>query len=308
VEKEPEETLNLEEDDAENQEPKEEAEDRGDNPNPYETPENLAAVAGEDEEEVEDGAAKAKGSRVVPHERFNEVNETLKAERAARLKLEEELARLRGMVTAGKPDQGAQPQPKAFDIDAKEEEYANALMEGDVKKAAQIRKEINAEITRQALENASSAAEARVSARVAKSEFENTVAAVIETYPFLDSTSKAANQEAIEMVVALRDGFIAKGDSPAEALAKAASKVGPLFSQETPSDDAAEDRASGTKVLELRRKSAITRNARTAAQQPPPLGGVGNRASNLALRDVEQMTDEEFQALPAAEKRRLRGD
>lgn len=45
---------------------------------------------------------------MVPHARFNEVNENLKQERAERLRLEEELARARGQQP-GQPAEKLSP-------------------------------------------------------------------------------------------------------------------------------------------------------------------------------------------------------
>ncbi len=96
----------------------------------------------------------------------------------------------------------------------------------------------------------------------------------IKAYPFLDSTKPEANAEAIAEVVEWRDFFIAKGESPAIALQKAAGKVAPLYttkSEPTP-----------TPPVDTRKQKAVEVAARTANAQPPSVeAGVGNRSIPL---------------------------
>lgn len=219
--------------DLKDEKDEEEAEDRGDElpegDKSEEEDDPKAKKDDEGEEEDPEGDDKPAGkSRYVPHERFNEVNEGYKTERAARLALEEELARLKG--GSGKAADGKKQEEKpAFDFDAKEEAYMDAMMEGDKAAAKAIRREINEALKIQAQEAAAAEAETRITARQAQSAFAEAVSDVIEAFPFLDAKSKAKNDDAIEMVVALRDKHIAAGKSPAQALMLAANKIGPLY-------------------------------------------------------------------------------
>ena len=57
-----------------------------------------------------------------------------------------------------------------------------------------------------------------------------------------------------------------------------------------------------------RKREAILRNAKAAKKQPPQLDrGSGNRAA-ASDRKVSDMTDDEFDNMSEAEKRRARGD
>lgn len=322
------EELNISDDGAEEgeqgQEEEEEggAEDRGDNPNPEETTENLEAVAGsKEEEEEEEPEGDDKRSKTVPHARFHEVNEQAKRDRARMLELEEENARLRGGAPAKKTaaaEADGEEESGAFDFDAKEEAYADALMEGDKKKAAAIRREVNAEIQRQA--EASSAARVRqeIETRATKSAFDAVVKETIEKYPFLDAKGEDADKEAIAEVVEWRDFYIGKGDAPAIALRKAAERVAkPKIQAKAEAADEEEDdgkgdesKKKGDTLAQLRQQRILKRNAEAANRQPPKGGdaGVGNRATTATALDVEEMTEAEFDKLPEKEKKRLRGD
>lgn len=236
------------------------------------------------------------GPKFIPKGRFNEVNEALKAERAARLRLEEDLARARGAAPA-RQDDGPEVEP---DLKAMRKQRNEALMEGDTDKAEAIEEQIDA--IRE--ERATAKAIQRMQQSQQLDTFKTTVSAVIKDYPFLDSDSAAKNEDAIEMVVALRDRHIANGKSPAEALRLAAEKVGPRFEAQ---DDAQDEDPAKTKADELK-AARIRRNADAANRQPSTLNsGVGARATAGKV-NVEDLDDDAFAALPEKERARLRGD
>ena len=287
----------------EEEEEEEEEADRGDGL-PEDDEDGLRKVAGDDE-----GGGR-KGSGVVSHGRFNKVNEAYKSERAERLRLEEELARVRG---GSKPADDGKKKAAEFDFDAKEAEYLEAVSEGETDKAKAIRREINAEFRKQSVAEATAAAKQAVSQQAAQTAFAEAVADVTEQYPFLDSKSKVKNDRAISLVVATRNQYIADGKTPAQALRMAAKDVGPLFVKKNlkaaDADDGEEEEEKGqrSKMDELRARR-LKRNAAAANNQPPPSkGGVGDRGDKTRF-DAGSASDEEFRSLPAAERKRLRGD
>lgn len=303
-------------------------EDRGDAVNPEDADtEGLKKLAGgeeEEEEEVEeeeDAGKKKPAQPVVSHGRFHEVNEALKSERAARLRLEEELARARGSAPAPQKQEPSRP---TFDVDAKEEEYANALIEGDTKKAAAIRKEINAELTRVAREEAEANAASAYQQAAQKSAFNKAVVETIAKYPFLNSEGEEADSEAIDEVIALRDFYHTKKDMPLdEALRKAAERVAKTREAPKPDEEEPDETEAGEgqqqeqrkpaavkkpSIAELRKAQALRRNAEAAKQQPASMGaGTGNRSESSKI-DPEAMDEEAFEKLSEKEKAKLRGD
>lgn len=254
-------------------------------------PEDLADLAG-------NGKAK-----MVPHARFNEVNETLKSERAARLALEEELARTRGQVPPKQEQQKDEPKP--YDFDAAEDLYNEAIMGGETEKAKAIRREIRQEEQKQFERAAEEKAAATYDARrqqdvqqAAQAALQAAADNAYETYPFLNSESEDKNEDAIEMVVAVRDANMRKGMEPAEALRKAVAKVGPMYSDKKPPEGGEEERRSA-------REQVIKRNLEREKQIPPRDQGLGERSRVI---DYGKLSEDEFDALPEAEKRRARGD
>lgn len=255
-----------------------------------------------DEDALAEIAAGGK-SKMVPHARFNEVNENLKNERAERLRLEEELARARGQVPEKKEE--APKKEDAFDFDEAEDRYNAAILEGDAEQAKAIRREIRGKEREEFERAAEERAAQTYEQRRAKDDQERALQAMeavaadsYKTYPFLNSEGGEANEDAIDMVVAMRDRNIAKGLSPADALKAAVAKVGPMFSDEP----APKERGDGGRSV---RESVIERNLEREQRIPPRGVGAGERARTV---DYSALSEEEFDALPDAEKRKARGD
>lgn len=256
-------------------------------------------------EELADGKAK-----MVPHARFHEVNERAKEaerialeEREARIRLEERMAILQG---ENKPKEKEVP---AFDFDAKEDEYMEAMLEGDTTKAKTIRKEIR-EAERSQIE---AEVESRTNTKIVQQEstrlFMEAAEQAVEDYPFL-ADGPGQNKQAVADVKVWRDHYINAGDPAHVAIRKAAKKVGPLYAED---DGDGEDGPEGKtlSLAELRKRQqaqARTRNASASSQQPPAVkGGMGERGRSRNI-SVADLSDEEFDKLTPKEKAELRGD
>lgn len=308
-------------------------EDRGDIVDPELTRENLKALAEQATDDDEptptdkpstdatpeanadaEDHADTRGAR-IPKARFDEVNEARKeAQRAAEEararaeELERELAALRAPKPAAEP---AAPAAPAFDEAAKESEYIEALMEGDGKKAAAIRAEINAHLRQSAaneaaertrLENERASAEATQKAVASALQAESALA--LQNFPYLDTPEGA---EALDLILASRDAKIARGMAPHLALREAVEKIAPKFA---PDGDAPPTSAStnGKPRGDTRSANAVARGAEDSNLQPPSVqAGIGNRATAARI-NVEAMSEEQFSNLSAEDKRRLRGD
>lgn len=287
-------------------------------------PAAAAATAEAGAQEEGAGAAEEGGegrnSGSVPHSRFNEVNERRKE--AERLLEQEraENARLRSQqqppAEAGAAKEGAaaakqSEQAQAFDFDAKESDYLNALMEGETEKAMQIRREVNAALVEQARSNAKAEARAELeqaealrSQKAAMDALSEEAVSVVKNFPYLDTEE---GQVAMEMIIERRNSLAAKGMAPHLALREAAALIAPRFAPagSTP----AKDLKTGAAQADSREAAARTRGAQASVAQPPvPAAGVGNRATGSDTTDVAQMDDDQFDRLSEAEKRRLRGD
>lgn len=276
-----------------------EKEDRGDDfiPEPEEIAETPAEepAAATEEPVTEPITAKAdEREPMIPHARFEELNQRLKLEQASRLELESRLNELARKTEA--------PKPPPFDAGAAEKDYLKAVLEGDIDRASVLMGAIRAHERQQIEAEVTVRTRAEIEQARALTALETVAEAAVQQYPFLDPTSPSANPAAIAEVVEWRDYYVvAKGMKPAAALKSAVARVAPAHNKTPP----AAQTAPNERTLAQRQA-----NAKISAQQPPTLSGVGvgDRAQRQARTDPEKLTDAEFAALPAAEKARLRGD
>lgn len=252
-------------------------------------PDVLAVIAGDDK------------PKMIPHARFNEVNEEAKAHRARVLELEEELARVKGAAPANPQKEEKKPQP--FDFDEAEERYAAALLDGESAKAKQIRAEIRAKEQEAADKRAEEAADrlyktnkAADDAARTKLEFDLELSKAYAAYPFLSNDSADKNQDAIDETLVWHQHYMTKGKTAAQALAAAVEKIGPRYAQKAPEDQ--------TKPADTPKPDLAKALAR-AEKVPPKAEGVGARASSL---NVSKMTSKDIKALAPDEEARLAGD
>lgn len=268
----------------------------------------VAAAAGEDEEEEGDEPSDdGKQSQRIPYARFKEVNEELKAEREARIRMEERLKALE----QGRQPEPKQPEPKAEspDVKALRRQLRAAVLEGDDDKADEIEEKIETArraeleaIRASAVEEAKRALHAereREAAEAIARDAREAAKAIVAEYPALDAGGKAANKEAIEDFISIRDRELAKGVSVKQAMQTAAVKVAKmhdLTKAGAKPDGKGDDPPKPT--------AGKLRNADAAARIPPKLSG----SSGAAKPEADDLDDEAFAALPEREKRRLRGD
>jgi hypothetical protein len=245
------------------------------------------------------------GKRGVPPERFNEVTRAKREaeEKAAALAEENDRLKQQLAASAQKPAPAVEQKPEsdaapAFDMKAKQKEAADALLEGDMDKYADLQAEIYAHVADTAAAKAIETAKATNDKQAEQDAVQSVATAAVAKYPFLDK--ETGDKEAIGDVVAWRDLYISRGMRASEALQKAVDKVAPLYGDAKPTD--------GGGITDPRPAAAAKRAAAMADGQPPlPTGGLGERATANRI-NVGAMSESEFKNLSEADKKRLRGD
>ena len=238
-------------------------------PEPEPTPEPMPdpePKAEEDPKPEEEGAPQPRRDAVIPRARFDEVNAKLHAER-------EEANRLRAELEAlNKPNAA---QAAEIDVDTLEDQFFDAIINGEKERAKEIRAQINAEIYNKARAASEEVVSTTLTQREIQSSFAKVVEQTVTDYPFLDSNSPDANAEAIGEVVEWRDFYLSKGDTPAAALQKAAAKIAPIYNKTTePTPDPTPE-----PLTDKRKATALATAAKASAAQPPAVeAGIGNRA------------------------------
>ena len=217
-------------------------------------------------EQEEEDAPQPKRDAVIPRARFDEVNAKLHAER-------EEANRLRAELEA--LNRSSTTQADAIDVDTLEDQFFDAIINGEKERAKEIRAQINAEIYTKARAASEEAVSTTLTQREIQSSFAKAVEQTVTDYPFLDSNSPDANAEAIGEVVEWRDFYLSKGDTPAAALQKAAAKIAPIYNKTTePTPDPTPE-----PLTDKRKQAALATAAKASAAQPPAVeAGIGNRA------------------------------
>ena len=238
-------------------------------PEPEPTPEPMPdpePKAEEDPKPEEEGAPQPRRDAVIPRARFDEVNAKLHAEREEANRLRAELEALSQPKTA---------QPTEIDVDTLEDQFFDAIINGEKERAKEIRAQINAEIYTKARAASEEVVSTTLTQREIQSSFAKVVEQTVTDYPFLDSNSTDANAEAIGEVVEWRDFYLSKGDTPAAALQKAAAKIAPIYNKTTePTPDPTPE-----PLTDKRKQAAIANAAKASAAQPPAVeAGIGNRA------------------------------
>jgi hypothetical protein len=250
-------------------------------------------------EAVEEPTTEEPRKHMVPKSRLDEVLAKQKA-------LEKQLDELR----AQKQEPGEAPE--AYDFDAKEVEYQNLVLDGEAQKAAALRKEIRTAERAQLEYEFSSKIGESVSQSQQATALQQAASELEDNFPVFDRNSDQYNEGYTQEVIDLRDAFMMKGENPVAALTKAAKFVLREYDLVDMAETAAAPSLSGEtapRVDEVAKKRAeVSRKLKAAESQPPEMPGESSTARGEKALDIASMTEDEFNALPEATLRRLRGD
>ena len=285
---------------------------------PHETSEvETAEEAEQPEEEVEEEVAeleeepapdpapepKQKG-QTVPKSRLDDV-----------IKERNELRReMEAMKESQKPPAPAAP---AYDFEANEKKYQDAVLDGETEKAKGIRAEINEATRAQLSAELTQEVERTVNRKNEESALQIAADKLQADFPMFDQDSSDYNEAMTQEVIDLRDAFIVKGDRPVDALAKASQYVISTHdisaSQSEESTGLAGKAAPPKKTVDevatqRKKKAQVASKLDAASKQPPELPGESSSNHGEKALDISNLSEEEFNALPEATLKRLRGD
>ena len=141
--------------------------------------------------------------------------------------------------------------------------------------------------------------------------WEMTVESIEKQYAALDETSEEFDQDLTDEVVDRMNGLISRERLPrSQALLKAVKLV---MERRAPTDEPAEGkglRSAGKE--EDRKEAAVKKNLEAANRQPASAKKVGadsdKHGQTGSIPNAEDMTFEEFSALPEATRAKMRGD
>lgn len=238
------------------------------------------------EEDEEDSEEETQRDIRIPKARFDEA---VRKERERAKALEERTAYLEGILDKllaqqAKPEE---PPAPAFDFDEAEARYEQALFNGELDQARQIRREIN-KAQEQRIQDLVAQVEKKAESKTAqlteKQEFNIAIKAALTKYPFLDDQHESYNEEVVQEINALAAGYRSTlGLSSADALNKAVAKIAaPLAKKTTASKDSIKKRAE---------------KASKIAKEPPKTKGSSVKDKSMDQIDWENMSESEFDKL-----------
>jgi len=305
----------LEEDETENvkEDEVEEIEEQESTPNTEETEENDVEEGETEEVETESTVAESEGEETVladdgantqepetalernidepkepmiPKSRFDEV---LAKQKALAKKLEE----------ATNPVETFDKAPE-FDYESKEAEYQEAILNGDPKKAADLRSEMRDAEKKQMMFEVQNQMGQTVQQSTELSALQTKAAELATSFPVLDENHASFDEVKTQEVLDLRDAFMVQGFTGSDALDKAAKYV-----MGTPVAPEPKKDVVGEKIVQKKKVANTTKKLEAAESQPPALKGKSKVEKKV---DLDVLSTEEFDALPEETLRRMRGD
>lgn len=239
---------------------------------------------------------KAPNKPMVPKSRLDEVLAKQKA-------LQKQLDEAKAANAAVKEKQKA---PEEYNFDDKEVEYQELLLDGESEKAAALRREMRAAERAQVAYELREEMTQTVQQDREFNALQQAAAAMEEAYPMFSKESEQFDEELTNEVVELRNAFIASGANVVDALGKAVRYV---VADKGLDAESASLGTSPAAVDEVAKKRAqVSKKLKAASAQPPELPGESTANHGDTAINIDSMTEDEFDALPAATLARLRGD
>lgn len=260
------------------------------------------------EPEVEETPRDEKGRFAgIPKARFDEA---VGKEREARESAERRAAELERQLVERQQTQAKTEEVESIEtrITELEGKYQDLLIDGQTKEAADVMRQMRLAERQIARIEAQNDARATTTQLLESERFELSVAKLEAEHPQLNPKSEVYDNDLVEMILDRQSRLMQQGLTPSKAIAEATTFImGRAAAREQPE---AEQGLGKAKVSD-RKQEQVAKNLQAQKQQPPSTREVGldsDKIGEKALPNINQMTAEEFAALPASTKARLRGD
>ena len=134
-------------------------------------------------------------------------------------------------------------------------------------------------------------------------------------YPMFDENSDQFNADANADVLKMQRGLMAAGDSAADALVEAVNMVLPKYGITAEEEDDGKGDAAKTEAAKKaaeKKAEQIKKNLKDAKKVPPEMDDAGSDSDTAGpegdLPNAADLTEAEYDALPEATKKKMRGD
>lgn len=278
---------------------------------------------GEEAKKDDDEGKKDDRNIRVPKFRLDAVTARARAAEERALAAEQRLKDLEAQLAkGGKPaddkdtkaaDPKAALEAKLSDIDTR---LAEAMKEGDTATVSKLMAESRQAQTEFIISNMKADITETRSATVNEvqesARLDSILTQLEADFPIFDENSDKYDQKANDQVARLQAAFIAQGNSPSDALIEAVNYVLPSLGYSLEYEDETPPKKDEGKKDDKRDKDTRKRNVETSKKQPPDLDEAGEDSTKGGMSgdapNAMDLTDEEFDALPEATKRMMRGD
>lgn len=270
--------------------------------------ENDTAGAGEEDQPRDANGKFAKKEReaTIPKSRFDEqVRKERERAEAAERRLAE-IEQQRQQVSRGADI--AKLEEDVRELRARERK---ALIKGDDKEAAELSEQADRLNRQIAIEQARDMSAAAKEAAREEIRWDMTIENIEKQYPALDESSEEFDQDLSDDVIDAMSGIMRRERLPrSQALVKAVQRV---MERRAPVEKPAEGKGLRAAAKEEDRKeAAVKKNLEAANRQPASAKKVGadsdKHGQTGSIPNAEDMTFEEFSALPEATRAKMRGD
>lgn len=246
--------------------------------------------------------------RFIPKTRFDEA---VGKEREAREAAERRAAELESRLLARQQTETQTQQLGEIEtkISALETKYQELLIDGQTKEAAEVMREMRMAERQIARIEAQNDAKQTTTQILEAERFDLSVAKLEADYPVLNPESETYDAELVELILDRQARLVQTGMPPSKAIAEATKKIMDRFNS-TLQDQPKTDGLAAAKLPD-RKAEQVAKNLQVKQQQPPNMKDVGldsDKMGEKATPNIAQMSLEEFNALPASTKARLRGD
>ena len=260
----------------------------------------------EADESDEKPKAKKKGREpAIPKSRFDQALRKARAAEERAANLEAEMARREAEYA-----EASAPKPlTSEEVKARMAEANDALVSGDVAKAAEIQAEVMASLAPRPVAPQQELDAGDIATRVeAQIEFKTTLKEINSSFPELDENSETFDEELSLEAVDLQQAYMGRGYTVAEATHKAAHAVAKLHDLEDRTTPAEKPERKKADVVR-RKQAARTRDkVKKATRAAPKLVGERGETDEASSFDIFSATEEEFMALPQSVQDRLLGN
>ena len=243
--------------------------------------------------------------RFIPKGRFDEA---VGKERAARETAERKLAELQ--ATLKQVDRNANAEKLESEIGGLEKQHSKLLLDGDHEKAAELMSQIRLKERTIAIQEATHLTASVKNEMREELRYDAAVESLEATYDALNPAHDDFDADLIDLVLGAQRTYIENERlTPSAALVKAAKTVMGKLGART--EAVSEKGLAAGKVAQDRKVAQVEKNIDTAKRQPASMKDSGidsDKAGQVGNVDVTKLSREEFAALPAATKAKLRGD